>query len=198
MKKVFIKFLPLLLILSFFFATPLANASRLLPLTTTDLWPSDRLFLRVLDHLSLGKDDQIAMSGAKVDWKETPEGHLIMLDVPGMKKDELRIEVDQASRILKVSGERKRDEEKNGDQWHRVECSYGKFLRQLRLPENVDLELVKAKLDDGVLKVSLAKVPPEKIKNPVKVVSIEEEGHDDDGVRIKEKSQADGGSKEEL
>uniref|UniRef100_A0A7N0TVF5 Uncharacterized protein n=1 Tax=Kalanchoe fedtschenkoi TaxID=63787 RepID=A0A7N0TVF5_KALFE len=182
-----------------------ANASRLLPVTTNDLLSSERLFyldpFRVLDHLplpfSLGKDDQIAVSGAKVDWKETPEGHLIMLDVPGMKKDELRIEVDQGSRILKVSGERRRDEEKKGDQWHRVERSYGRFLRQFRLPDNVDLESVKAKLDDGVLKVSVAKVPPEKIKSPVKVVSIEEEG-DDDGGRIKEESDAEGESKQEL
>ncbi|KAJ6877637.1 22.0 kDa class IV heat shock protein [Populus alba x Populus x berolinensis] len=125
----------------------------------TDFW-LDRLPdpFRVLEHIPLGfdKDDHVALSPARVDWKETPEGHVIMLDVPGMKKEEVKIEIDQ----------------NRGDHWHRVERSYGKFIRQFKLPENVDLDSVKAKLENGVLILSLSNLSLDKIKGPT-VVSIE-------------------------
>ncbi|WKA11851.1 hypothetical protein VitviT2T_029307 [Vitis vinifera] len=158
----------LLLLLVFFLAAGSTQGSLL------DIW-SDRFPdpFRVLEQIPLGldRDADLAPSPARVDWKETPEGHVIMMDIPGLRKEEVKIEVDESQRVLRVSGERKKEEEKKGDHWHRMERSYGKFWRQFRLPNNVDLEGVKAKLENGVLTLSLPNLSSDRIKGP-KVVSI--------------------------
>ncbi|QCD95078.1 22.7 kDa class IV heat shock protein-like [Vigna unguiculata] len=141
---------------------------------------SDRLLdpFRALEQIpfGVGKDQaSMAVSPARVDWKETPQGHVIMIDVPGLKKDDIKIEVEGDAE-LKVSGERKKEEEKEGDHWHRMERSYGKFWRQFKLPENVDFDSLRARLENGVLTLTMAKLSPEKTKAS-RVVNI---GGDDE------------------
>ncbi|KAH1131153.1 hypothetical protein J1N35_002531 [Gossypium stocksii] len=101
-----------------------------------------------------------AFANTRIDWKETPEAHVFKADLPGLKKEEVKVEIDD-DRMLQISGERKIEKEDNNDAWHRIERSSGKFMRRFRLPENVKMEQVKASMENGVLTVT---VPNEEVK----------------------------------
>ncbi|KMT05264.1 hypothetical protein BVRB_7g174030 [Beta vulgaris subsp. vulgaris] len=105
----------------------------------------------------------------RVDWKETPESHVFKVDLPGLKKEEVKVEVEEG-RILQISGERSKEQEEKNDKWHRIERSSGKFLRRFRLPENTKIDEVKANLENGVLTVTVPKV--EEKKPEVKSIDI--------------------------
>ena len=103
-----------------------------------------------------------AFAGARIDWKETPEAHVFKADVPGLKKEEVKVEVEDGN-VLQISGERNKEQEEKNDKWHRVERSSGKFLRRFRLPENAKTEQIRASMENGVLTVT---VPKEEVKKP--------------------------------
>ncbi|CAI9116822.1 OLC1v1018086C1 [Oldenlandia corymbosa var. corymbosa] len=113
--------------------------------------------------------DTTAFANARIDWKETPEAHVFKADLPGLKKEEVKVEVEE-NRVLQISGERSREQEEKNDKWHRLERSSGKFLRRFRLPENAKVDQVKASMENGVLTVT---VPKHEVKKPeVKAIDI--------------------------
>ncbi|KAL2344091.1 hypothetical protein Fmac_005376 [Flemingia macrophylla] len=110
-----------------------------------------------------------AFVSTQVDWKETPEAHVFKADIPGLKKEEVKVQIED-DRVLQISGERNVETEDKNDTWHRVERSSGKFLRSFRLPENAKVDQVKASMENGVLTIT---VPKEQIKKAdVKSVEI--------------------------
>ncbi|XP_051121712.1 17.3 kDa class I heat shock protein-like [Andrographis paniculata] len=137
---------------------------------------SDPFSLDVLDPfrdwpLMSSSNETSQFAATRVDWKETPEAHVFKADVPGLKKEEVKVEVEEGN-VLQISGERKREKEEKDESWHRVERSHGSFFRRFRLPENAKMEQIKANMENGVLTVT---IPKEEVKKP-EVKSIEISG----------------------
>src|ERR1700720_5049163 len=89
----------------------------------------------------------------EVDISEDDRGYLLKADLPEMKKDDVRVTVEEG--ILCVSGERKSEKEDHKRKFHRIERAIGNFRRSLTLPEDTDSTKVTAEFRDGVLKVHL-------------------------------------------
>jgi HSP20 family protein len=93
----------------------------------------------------------------EVDISEDDRGYLLKADLPEMKKDDVRVTVEDG--ILSVSGERKTEKEDLTKKFHRIERCYGTFRRSFTLPEDADSTKVTAEFHDGVLKVHLPTTP---------------------------------------
>jgi HSP20 family protein len=106
----------------------------------------------------------------EIDVFERDNRLVTKIDLPGMKKEDVKVEVTDGQ--LAISGERKSEAEEKGEEFYRCEREYGSFYRSVPLPEGAKLEDVKAIFADGVLEVS---VPlPAQPESKVRKVEIQE------------------------
>ncbi len=91
----------------------------------------------------------------KVDIAETDGEYLIKAELPEIQKKDVSVTVGEG--VLTIQGERKQERDENGPKFHRIERSYGTFLRRFTMPENVDEAKVSAEFKDGVLRLRLPK-----------------------------------------
>ena len=90
----------------------------------------------------------------KVDMKQTDQQYVVTIDLPGMQKDNINVEVKKG--MLLVSGERNSEvEETKGNQFFRKERSFGHFSQSIPLPDDAKADLIDAQYDNGVLKVTI-------------------------------------------
>jgi HSP20 family protein len=87
--------------------------------------------------------------------KETEDQFVVRADLPGVKETDLDISVH--SGVLSVSGSRSAEERKEGESYYLYERQYGSFSRSFSLPETADGEKIEAKLDNGVLSLTIGK-----------------------------------------
>jgi HSP20 family protein len=90
-----------------------------------------------------------------VDITEDDQEYLIKAELPGVEKDQFKITVEDG--VLLISGERSTEAEEKNRKFHRVERSYGSFLRSFTMPDDADGAKIKAEFKNGVLKVHLPK-----------------------------------------
>jgi len=90
-----------------------------------------------------------------MDVEETDKEYLLKADLPAVKKDDVKVDIEDG--VLTLEGERKQEKEEKTRKVHRVERSYGKFVRRMTVPSDVDEQKVVADFKDGVLNVHLPK-----------------------------------------
>ena len=130
------------------------------PFFAANRWPAFRAFAL----------PEVAAWAPKIDVFEKDNRLITRVDLPGLKKEDVKVEVTDG--YLALSGERKRETEEKKDTFYRSEREYGTFYRSVPLPEGIKLEDIKATFSDGVLEVS---VPlPAKAEAKVRKVEIEE------------------------
>ena len=91
----------------------------------------------------------------KSDILEDEKGFHLEISLPGMKRSELKIEINKD--LLHIEGERKFAKEENEKTYHRVESNYGAFKRSFTLPDHIKKEEIEAKFEDGILYLFLPK-----------------------------------------
>jgi HSP20 family protein len=103
----------------------------------------------------------------RVDIVENEKSFEIHVAVPGMNKDEFKIDLND--NYLTISGERKFTKEKKENNYHSIETQYGTFSRSFALPENVDATKINAKYENGILEINVPKDEKKVLKTTIKV-----------------------------
>jgi HSP20 family protein len=137
-------------------------------MTTVTRWnpfrEMDEIQNRLFSHLfktppahSNGEQESLTVSEwtPMVDILEDDKEYLIKAELPEIKKEDVKVTVENG--LLTISGQRKLEKEERGRKYHRVERSYGSFMRSFTLPDNADGNKVNAEFKEGVLKVHVAK-----------------------------------------
>jgi HSP20 family protein len=104
---------------------------------------------------------------------ESDSDYRIEIAAPGMTKDDFCVRIDDDSNLIVAMEKKAEDSEKNENSLYlRREFSYSKFEQKMILPKNADKEKISAKMEHGVLNVSIPKMKEEDIKKNMKVIEI--------------------------
>ncbi|XP_009370053.2 15.7 kDa heat shock protein, peroxisomal-like [Pyrus x bretschneideri] len=113
-------------------------------------------------------------SPALMDWLESPNAHIFKINVPGFRKEDIKVQMEEGN-ILQIKGEGGKEGEEaraaKDTVWHVAERGTGKgdFSREIELPENVKVDQIKAQVENGVLTIV---VPKDSTPKPSRVRNI--------------------------
>ena len=131
-------------------------------------WALERSIRQLFDNFpDLPKEWEFPAGGGEgfpaVDISETPQEYRIRAEIPGMKKEDAKISVN--NNVLTLSGEKKSEAKHEDKKYHRVESYYGSFQRSFVLPDAIQADKVTAGFKDGILTVSIPKSEGSREKN---------------------------------
>lgn len=147
------------------------------PATELDVWNREfpmarglhsfqREMNRMLDQFFRGDVFEDTMGGAMftpvVDFSETKDSYVIKAELPGMKKDEVKVTLN--NNVVTITGEKKSEYEKKEGDYHRIERSFGMFERSVSIPGAIKSDAIDAKYTDGLLTLTLPKTEETKQK----------------------------------
>ena len=115
---------------------------------------------RVLDRFFEPKWEEYAAPGEwapSLDLAESKEAFVVKAEVPGMEPGDIQVSLQE--NLLTIKGEKKLEKEEKDERYHRIERNYGAFARSVRLPVAVDGSKVDARFKNGLLTVTLPKMP---------------------------------------
>ena len=127
----------------------------------------NKLFNSFGKRLSIGELDSLdeyenAIWMPLADIKEDKNNYFVMLDLPGISKDEVKVAYNNGQ--LSVSGERKQEKETMDSKFQRVERVFGRYYRSFTLPQKVKEDKIEAEFKDGQLKITVPKAEEAKPK----------------------------------
>jgi len=131
------------------------NIARFEPWTFVDFLNRD--LDRLAGHRGIAADNPVTDWVPAVDILEEKDRFLLRADVPGVAAEDIDVSMDAG--ILNVSGERRAEERSEDSGVQRIERTSGRFFRRFTLPETADAEGIKARCSNGILEVSIPKMP---------------------------------------
>jgi HSP20 family protein len=135
------------------------NNGRFIPRVYSDLLDG---FLK--DSFVEGKNGKFLPSA---DIAEDEKGYYLSLTIPGVNKEEVKIELND--KILSISGEKKFQGEESQKKFHTVESYFGTFKRSFKLPEDANVGEIEAEYKDGILMVTVPKQEGKEIKSTIHI-----------------------------
>ncbi|KAH7332129.1 hypothetical protein KP509_20G069500 [Ceratopteris richardii] len=106
--------------------------------------------------LSLSASAVTVADKMPIDWKETPQGHIFEVNLPGVSMESINVEIVEGE--LEISAERMQVT-KEGETWHHVESFTGRLVRRFKLPREGIIGIMEKKYEDGVLRITLPVLP---------------------------------------
>jgi len=123
----------------------------------------EEVFDRLLGGYAPAKGQESVAGTLPVDITEREGKLFVRAAVPGIEPEELQIQIEK--NVLTIRGETKHEATTEDEKVYRREVSYGKFARSIRLPEGLDIDAADAEFKNGVVNISLPRLPEEKPKS---------------------------------